>query len=86
MVAWAASALESAGAGRRCRWSDGCETIAAWMAHNRRMSSESIRHTQPAANDPSIDPVLTLILRYTKPVALIGIAFALSAIAWALSL
>ena len=41
---------------------------------------------QPAANDPSIDPVLTLILRYIRPVALIGMAFALSAIAWALSL
>jgi hypothetical protein len=41
---------------------------------------------QPAANDPSIDPVLTLVLRYTRPVALIGMAFALSAIAWALSL
>jgi hypothetical protein len=41
---------------------------------------------QPAANDPSIDPVLTLILRYTRPVALIGMAFALIAIGWALSL
>jgi hypothetical protein len=41
---------------------------------------------QPAANDPSIDPVLTLVLRYIPPVALIGMAFALSAIAWALSL
>jgi hypothetical protein len=50
------------------------------------MPSQPIRHTQPAANDPSIAPVLTLILRYTLPVALIGIAFALSAIAWALSL
>jgi len=41
---------------------------------------------QPAANDPSIDPVLTLILRYTRPVALIGMVFALTAIVWALSL
>jgi hypothetical protein len=40
----------------------------------------------PAANDPSIDPVLTLILRYTRPVALIGMAFALSAVAWAISI
>jgi hypothetical protein len=39
-----------------------------------------------AANDPSIDPVLTLILRYIRPVALIGMVFALTAIAWALSL
>jgi hypothetical protein len=39
-----------------------------------------------AANDPSIDPVLTVILRYIRPIALIGIVFALTAIAWALSL
>jgi len=45
-----------------------------------------ISGSQPAANDPSIDPVLTFILRYTQPVALIGMAFALTAIAWALSL
>jgi len=50
------------------------------------MPRRSIRHTQSAANDPSIDPVLTFVLRYTRPVALIGIVFALSAIAWALSL
>ncbi len=42
--------------------------------------------SKPAANDPSIDPVLTLILRYIWPVALIGMVFALSAISWALSL
>lgn len=39
-----------------------------------------------AANDPDFDPVLVLIMRYTRPVALIALAFALSAIAWALSL
>lgn len=42
--------------------------------------------TKLAANDPSIDPVLTFVLRYTRPVALIGMVFALTAIAWALSL
>jgi endonuclease YncB( thermonuclease family) len=42
-----------------------------------------ISASQPAANDPSIDPVLTLVLRYTRPVALLGIAVALTAIAWA---
>ena len=42
--------------------------------------------TQPAANDPSIDPVLTFVLRYIRPVALIGVVFALTAIVWALSL
>jgi hypothetical protein len=41
---------------------------------------------QPAANDPSIDPVLTFILRYTRPVALIGMAFALVSIGWVLSI
>jgi hypothetical protein len=41
---------------------------------------------QPAANDPSIDPVLTLVLRYIRPLALIGMVFAVTAIAWALSL
>jgi hypothetical protein len=41
---------------------------------------------RPAANDSSIDPVLTFILRYIRPVALIGMSVALSAIAWALSL
>jgi hypothetical protein len=50
------------------------------------MLSPSNRHTHPAANDPSIDPVLTFVLRYTRPVALIGMVFALTAIAWALSL
>jgi hypothetical protein len=34
---WAASALESAGAGRRCRWSVVGNTIAAWQVHNCRM-------------------------------------------------
>ncbi len=41
---------------------------------------------QPAGNDFSIDPVLTFILRYTRPVALVGMAFALGFIAWTLSL
>lgn len=50
------------------------------------MASRSIRRIRPAANDPSIDPVLTFVLRYTRPVALIGMAGALAAIAWALSL
>jgi hypothetical protein len=43
------------------------------------------RRMEPA-NDPSFDPVLTLILRYTRPVALSGMAFTLVAIGWALSL
>ena len=41
--------------------------------------------TRPA-NDPSFDPVLSFILRYTRPVALVAMAFALVAIGWALSL
>lgn len=39
-----------------------------------------------AANDPDIDPVLTAILRYTTPVALVGIVFTLVVLGWALSL
>ncbi len=38
------------------------------------------------ANDPSFDPVLTFILRYTRRFALLGMAFALAGIGWALSL
>ncbi len=38
------------------------------------------------ANDPSFDPVLTFILRYTRPFALLAMAVALVAIGWALSL
>ncbi len=41
---------------------------------------------KPAANDPSIDPVLTFVLRFTRPVALLGAAVSLAAIGWALSL
>ncbi len=39
-----------------------------------------------AANDPDIDPVLSAILRYTMPVALVGIVFTLVVLGWALSL
>jgi hypothetical protein len=39
-----------------------------------------------AANDPSDDPTITVIMRYTLPMALIGIVAALAFIAWALSL
>ena len=41
---------------------------------------------QRAANDPSDDPTITAIMRYTLPMALIGIVAALAFIAWALSL
>ena len=47
--------------------------------------SQLSRQMQPAANAPSIDPVLTFVLRYPQPVALIGMAFALTAIVWTLS-
>lgn len=48
------------------------------------MKNDSLR-IEPA-NDPSFDPVLTLILRYTRTVALSGMAFTLVTIGWALSL
>jgi hypothetical protein len=78
-------------AGERRRW-PALPVVSWWrhhrpcQEHNQRMPYQPLRHTQSSANDPSIDPVLPLILRYTRPVALIGMAFALSAIAWALSL
>jgi hypothetical protein len=39
-----------------------------------------------AANDPSMDPVITFAIRYLRPIALAGAAFAIGLIAWALSL
>jgi hypothetical protein len=50
------------------------------------MQIRSLAHLRMAANDPSIDPALSFVLRYTRPVALVGMVFALTAIAWALSL
>ena len=38
-----------------------------------------------AANDPDIDSVLATILRFTTPVALVGIVLTLLVIVWALS-
>lgn len=43
------------------------------------------RRIEPA-NDPSFDPVLALILRFSPFVALSGMVVALVAIGWALSL
>ena len=39
-----------------------------------------------AANDPSMDPVITFSIRYLRPIALAGMVFAIGFIAWALSL
>ena len=41
---------------------------------------------KPAANDPSMDPVITFAIRYLRPIALAGMVFAIGFIAWALSL
>jgi hypothetical protein len=38
------------------------------------------------ANDPSFDPVITLIMRYMRQFAIVGMVFALFAIGWAMSL
>ena len=39
-----------------------------------------------AANDPSTDTVITFAIRYLRPLALAGAAFAIGLIAWALTL
>ena len=39
-----------------------------------------------AANDPSTDPIVTFAMRYTLPVALVGIIALLGFAAWLLSL
>jgi hypothetical protein len=39
-----------------------------------------------AANDPSMDPVITFALRYLRPIALAGAVFAIGLIALGLSL
>jgi len=38
-----------------------------------------------AANDPSTDPTITFAMRYTLPVALVGIVALLAFVAWLLS-
>ena len=36
---------------------------------------------KPAANDPRTDPVITFAIRYLRPIALAGLAFAIGLIA-----
>ena len=38
-----------------------------------------------AANDPSTDPTITFAMRYTLPVALVGIVALVAFVAWLLS-
>jgi hypothetical protein len=38
------------------------------------------------ANDPSFDPVITLILRYLRPAIFVAVVFALALVGWVLSL
>ena len=45
-----------------------------------------MRPDDRAANDPDFDPLFTAVLRYTTPVALIGIVFTLIVIGWVLTL
>ena len=39
-----------------------------------------------ASNDPNVDPIETRVLRYTLPIAMVGIAAALTFIGWLLTL
>ena len=41
---------------------------------------------KPAANDPSMDPVVTFAIRYLRAIALAGMVFAIGFIAWGLNL
>lgn len=41
---------------------------------------------KPAANDPSMDPVITFAIRYLRPIALAGAVFAIGFIWWGLTL
>jgi hypothetical protein len=41
---------------------------------------------KPAANDPSMDPIITFAIRYLRPIAVASVVFAIGFIAWVLSL